>query len=122
RLADDVAGDEGRSVKGAFLFSARLGYRFFFSKPSFQPIAHPLQVANRLLEDMTQNIHVDELGRGRGFRFLGGLPGWPIIVGGQPCKRFANLVRDFESLQELVMLEQAPVVLRDLQAWIALVD
>ena len=65
-LADDVARDERRRVERPFLLAA--AGVLFRVEPLGQPVqlvAEPLQVGDRLLEDVAEDVDVHELGVGR---------------------------------------------------------
>jgi hypothetical protein len=79
------------------------------------------EVADRLLEDMAQDLQVDEL-RGRPRRNLIVQRGRPVFVGRQPVQALADFVRHLQPVQQIVVREQAAVVLRDLQGRAAPVD
>jgi hypothetical protein len=58
-----------------------------------------LEVADRLLEDMPQDLHVDEL-RGRPRRNLIVQGGRPVFLGGQAVQALADVVGDLQPVQE----------------------
>ena len=120
-LADDVAGDEGGRVERPFLLAAAgvlspvepLG-------EAVQLVAEPLQVGDRLLEDVAEDIDVDELGAVA--RLVGCLVRRPVVVGGEILEIAADLVGDGEPVEIGIVGEQPAVVGRDVQGGVADVD
>jgi hypothetical protein len=58
------------------------------------------EVVDRLLEDMPQDLHVDEL-RNRPRRYLIVQRGRPVFVGRQPVQALADFVRHLQRVEAL---------------------
>ena len=78
----------------------------------------PLQVVDRLLEDVAEDVHVDQPRLGR----LGSLLGGSVVVGGQFLEAAADLVGHVQRVEAGVVGEEAAVVGRDVEARVAEVD
>ena len=87
-----------------------------------QLVAEPLQVGDRLLEDVAEDVDVHELGAGRLVGVVGRLVGRPVVVGGEVLEVAAHLVGDGEPVEIGIVGEQPAVVGRDVQGGVADVD
>jgi hypothetical protein len=87
-----------------------------------QLVADPLQVGDRLLEDVAEDVDVHELGAGRLVGVVGRLLGWPVVVGGDGLEVAADLVGDGESVEVGIVGEQTTIAGRDVERRVADVD
>jgi hypothetical protein len=82
---------------------------------------HLFQLANRLLENVAQNLHVDEFRRRPARHFI--VQHWrTVFIRGQSVQPLAHFIRHLELVEQLVVGEQSPVILLDLQRRASLVD
>ena len=127
-MLDDVARDVVGRVEGALalaaadfllaLFNLRgLGYLDRLVQLGLEF----LQIVDRLLEDMAEDLDVDELGIRDGL-VLGDRRSRPEVVLGQVAEQPEHLVRDLQVVEDRVVGEEAAVVLADVQVVVADVD
>ena len=113
-----VPRDEGRRVERPLLLAARL---VFFQADGFgnvvQFVADLLQIGDRLLENVAQDVHVDQRSRRSAFGVRSRFMRRAIIVFPQVAEVAAYFVGDLQGIQYRIVGKQPAVVGRDVRDW-----
>ena len=122
-LLDVVPRDEGWRVECPLLLPPRLVFLQAdgFGKP-VQFVADFLQVGDRLLENVPQDVHVNQRSRRARFRVRRRFMGRAIVVFPQVTEVAAYFVRDLQAIQNRIGGKQPAVVSRDVQVGISFID
>ena len=122
RLLDDVAGDERRGVKGSLLFPPGLGVLVGGGQlAALDVLADALEVGDGLLEDVAEDVHVDDGADFLGQVALRDLAGGAEVVSRKIAEQGADVVRNQQGIEAIIVGEKAAVVGGDFQPCVPLV-